>query len=78
MRWSDREESSNIEDIRGASGGRRYGSIGVGGIMNPKDAVERINAGAQWIQIYTGMIYEGPWFIKKIKRRILESFRLNE
>ncbi len=52
--------------------------IGVGGIMNPKDAVERINAGAQWIQIYTGMIYEGPWFIKKIKRRILESFRLNE
>ena len=52
--------------------------IGVGGIMNPKDAVERINAGAQWIQIYTGMIYEGPWFIKRIKRRILESFRLNE
>ncbi len=33
MRWSDREESSNIEDIRGASGGRRYGSIGVGGII---------------------------------------------
>ncbi|HEX5625396.1 MAG TPA: quinone-dependent dihydroorotate dehydrogenase [Saprospiraceae bacterium] len=44
--------------------------IGVGGIMNGRQAIERLNAGAQWIQIYSGMIYEGPWMIRKIKKAI--------
>jgi dihydroorotate dehydrogenase len=44
--------------------------IGVGGIMNPKDAIERMQSGAKWIQIYSGFIYEGPWIVKKIKKSI--------
>lgn len=40
--------------------------ISVGGIMTPEDAVERIKAGAWLIQIYTGFIYEGPTFVKRI------------
>lgn len=47
--------------------------IGVGGIMNPADAVEKIKAGANLIQIYTGYIYNGPGFIKKINKAILNA-----
>lgn len=34
--------------------------IGVGGIMSGKDALDKLNAGADLVQIYTGFIYEGP------------------
>ena len=40
--------------------------IGVGGIMSPEDAKERMDAGADLIQIFTGLIYGGPYLIKKI------------
>ena len=39
--------------------------IGVGGIFNAEDAYEKIKAGASLIQIYTGLIYEGPGLLKK-------------
>lgn len=45
--------------------------IGVGGIMNEDDAMEKIRAGASLIQIYSGFIYEGPTIIKKINKKIL-------
>jgi dihydroorotate dehydrogenase len=44
--------------------------IGSGGIMNPEDATEKIEAGASLIQIYTGFIYEGPSIIKNICKEI--------
>jgi dihydroorotate dehydrogenase len=50
--------------------GPQYPIIGVGGIMTPEDAVEKIKAGANLIQIYTGFIYEGPGFVKQINRAI--------
>lgn len=40
--------------------------IGVGGIMTPDDALERLDAGATLIQIYTGLIYRGPGLIRDI------------
>ena len=46
--------------------------IGVGGIMSPEDAIEKLEAGASLIQLYTGFIYEGPQLVKKINRAILE------
>jgi dihydroorotate dehydrogenase len=46
--------------------GKSYPIIGVGGIMSPQDAVEKINAGADLVQVYTGFIYEGPAFAKRI------------
>jgi len=49
--------------------------IGVGGIMNPEDALEKLNAGASLVQIYTGFIYEGPILIKKINKAILKSIK---
>ena len=45
--------------------------IGVGGIHSPKDALEKINAGASLVQIYTGFIYEGPGLIKRILKAFL-------
>ena len=40
--------------------------IGVGGIMDKKDAIEKLRAGASLVQLYTGFIYEGPALIKNI------------
>jgi dihydroorotate dehydrogenase len=47
--------------------------IGVGGIMSEKDALEKLEAGASLIQVYTGFIYEGPAFVKKINKAILKA-----
>lgn len=45
--------------------------IGVGGIHSPEDAIEKINAGASLVQIYTGFIYEGPSLVKKICKKLI-------
>jgi len=45
--------------------------IGVGGISTPEQAIKKIEAGAHLIQLYTGIIYEGPSLIKKIKRKLI-------
>jgi dihydroorotate dehydrogenase len=46
--------------------------IGVGGIFNGQDAYEKICAGANLVQVYTGMIYQGPGIVKKINRELLQ------
>ncbi len=47
--------------------------IGVGGIHSKKDALEKLNAGADLVQIYTGFIYEGPQLIKDINNALLNN-----
>ena len=47
--------------------------IGVGGIHSAEDALEKIKAGADLVQVYTGFIYEGPSLVKKINKAILKS-----
>ena len=51
--------------------------IGVGGIMNPDDAIEKIKAGATLIQLYSGFVYSGPSIVKKINNAIID-YRLNQ
>lgn len=46
--------------------------IGVGGIHSPEDAIEKLEAGASLVQLYTGFIYEGPGLIKAINKEILK------
>jgi len=46
--------------------------IGVGGIHSVQDALEKLEAGADLLQLYTGFIYEGPKLIKNINKAILE------
>jgi len=50
--------------------------IGVGGIHKPNDAIEKLNAGADLIQLYTGFVYEGPALVKRINRAILSSNKI--
>jgi dihydroorotate dehydrogenase len=45
--------------------------IGVGGIHTAKDALEKIDAGADLVQLYTGFVYEGPRLIKEINKALL-------
>jgi dihydroorotate dehydrogenase len=45
--------------------------IASGGIHSAEDAVEKLNAGASLIQVYTGFIYEGPGLLRKINKAIL-------
>lgn len=47
--------------------------IGVGGIHTPEDAIEKLEAGASLVQLYTGFIYEGPALVKAINKKILEN-----
>jgi len=46
--------------------------IGVGGIMSPKDALDKLSAGADLIQIFTGFIYNGPCFVKNINKELIK------
>ncbi len=50
--------------------GNAFPVIGVGGIHSPEDAIEKLEAGAVLIQLYTGFIYEGPALIKRICKKI--------
>lgn len=47
--------------------------IGVGGIAGPDDAREKLAAGASLLQIYTGLVYEGPGLVKRINRGLLSG-----
>lgn len=47
--------------------------IGVGGIHSAEDALEKIEAGADLVQLYTGFIYEGPKLITSINKALLQK-----
>ncbi|MDD2822387.1 MAG: dihydroorotate dehydrogenase (quinone), partial [Flavobacterium sp.] len=49
--------------------------IGVGGIHSAEDAIEKLEAGASLVQLYTGFIYEGPSLVKAINKKILERLK---
>ncbi|MEZ4787610.1 MAG: quinone-dependent dihydroorotate dehydrogenase [Flavobacterium haoranii] len=47
--------------------------IGVGGIHSAEDALEKLEAGASLVQLYTGFIYEGPQLIKEINKALAKK-----
>ena len=49
--------------------------IGVGGINSGKSAFEKIAAGADVIQLYTGMVYRGPGIVKEIKKELISILK---
>jgi dihydroorotate dehydrogenase len=52
----------------------QYIIIGVGGIQTGEDALEKLQAGADLVQVYSGLVYEGPAMIKKINNFLLNNF----
>jgi dihydroorotate dehydrogenase len=51
--------------------------IGVGGIFNATDAWEKIAAGASLVQVYTGLVYEGPGIVRKIVAGLRSRLKLH-
>lgn len=72
-----RERSTRmIRWIRELSGEDKV-IIGTGGIANGEDAIEKIRAGAHLIQLYTALVYEGPYIARKINKEIGEYLKRN-
>jgi dihydroorotate dehydrogenase len=61
-------------DFRKASGGQ-LPLIGVGGIASAEDAYARIRAGASLVQLYSALVYEGPWLARAINRGLASLLR---
>nr|WP_298790873.1 quinone-dependent dihydroorotate dehydrogenase [uncultured Allomuricauda sp.] len=63
----------NTEVIRflAEKSNKAFPIIGVGGIHTAEDALEKLDAGADLIQLYTGFVYEGPALVKSINQAIL-------
>ena len=66
-----KDRSTQVIKYLATKSNKAFPIIGVGGIHSPEDALEKINAGADLIQIYTGFIYEGPALVKKINKALL-------
>jgi dihydroorotate dehydrogenase len=68
-----REKSTATIKYLAEKSNKSFPIIGVGGIHSASDALEKIAAGADLVQIYTGFIYEGPSLIKKINKALLKK-----
>ncbi len=52
--------------------------IGCGGIFTAEDAIEKLEAGASLLQIYTGFIYQGPMIVKEILKGLIRNMNIHE
>jgi len=69
-----KERSTEVIRYLAEKSNKAFPIIGVGGIHSAQDAIEKLEAGADLIQIYTGFIYEGPGLIKNINKAILKHY----
>jgi dihydroorotate dehydrogenase len=67
------KRSTEIIRFLSEKSGKAFPIIGVGGIHTADDAIEKLEAGASLVQLYTGFIYEGPQLIKDINKRLLKA-----
>ncbi|HSD06454.1 quinone-dependent dihydroorotate dehydrogenase [Flavobacterium sp.] len=68
-----RKRSTEVIRFLSEKSNRAFPIIGVGGIHSAQDALEKLDAGASLVQLYTGFIYEGPALIKEINKAILSK-----
>jgi dihydroorotate dehydrogenase len=67
------KRSTEVIKFLSEKSNKSFPIIGVGGIHTADDAIEKLNAGASLVQLYTGFIYEGPQLIKDINKKILKA-----
>lgn len=67
------KRSTEVVRYLSTKSNKAFPIIAVGGIHTADDAIEKLNAGASLVQIYTGFIYEGPGIAKRINKRILKA-----
>ena len=68
-----KDKSTKVIKYLADKSNKAFPIIGVGGVHSANDALEKINAGADLVQIYTGFIYEGPRLIKNINKAVLKN-----
>lgn len=68
-----RNRSTEVIRFLAENNNNSFPIIGVGGIHSAVDAMEKLEAGASLIQLYTGFIYEGPQLVMDINEKILKS-----
>lgn len=69
-----RNRSTEVIRFLSEKSNKAFPIIGVGGIHSADDAIEKLDAGASLIQLYTGFIYEGPGLVRAINKKILERY----
>lgn len=69
------KKSTEIIRFLSENSQKAFPIIGVGGIHSAEDAIEKLEAGASLVQLYTGFIYEGPELIRKINLKILDQLK---
>ena len=67
-----KDKSTEIIRYLAEKSGKTFPIIGVGGIFSPEDALEKLKAGADLVQVFTGFVYEGPLLARKINKRLLK------
>jgi len=70
-----KEKSTEVIRYLASKSQKAFPIIGVGGIHTAKDALEKLDAGADLVQVYTGFIYEGPGIAKRINKAILKRMK---
>ncbi|GAA0873667.1 quinone-dependent dihydroorotate dehydrogenase [Wandonia haliotis] len=70
-----KNRSTEVIRFLSEKSGKAFPIIGVGGIFTAADAIEKLEAGADLVQVYTGFIYEGPAMIKNINKEILRKYK---
>lgn len=76
MPLRDRSNQVIAEVYRQTNG--EFPIIGTGGIMNSFDVLEKIKYGASLVQLYTGLIYNGPFFIRKLNLELDNYLKDND
>lgn len=69
------KRSTEVIRFLSEKSGKAFPIIGVGGIHTAEDALEKLEAGASLVQLYTGFIYEGPELIRKVNEKILDNLK---
>lgn len=67
-----RELSTDMIRVVHAASNGKLPVIGVGGIFGPRDAGEKLDAGASLVQVYTGLVYKGPGLVRTILSAMAE------
>lgn len=68
-----KHRSTQVIKYLAEKSGKAFPIIGVGGIHSPEDAKEKLDAGADLIQLYTGFIFEGPSLVKRINQHLISE-----
>ncbi len=67
------ERSTEVIRFLAEKSNKAFPIIGVGGIHSAEDALEKLEAGADLVQLWTGFVYEGPGLVKRINKAVLGS-----